>query len=174
MATYTAHELEDVSGTLTERADAVTFVKEGFAWLALFFPVFWLLYNRMWIVLAGFVGALIAMEFGLSFAGVEEDVAAWAATGLVLMFAFQANDLRRWTLVRQGYRLARPVTGANLTACELNFFDTWLAAQDGPRIAPAEQQDHESNVPADAKQQQNIRGSDSGDDVIGLFPDANA
>ena len=55
MVTYTVHERNGGSGTLAERADAIVFVKEGFAWAALVFPILWLLYHRMWLVLAGFV-----------------------------------------------------------------------------------------------------------------------
>ncbi len=173
MVTYTVHEREDAPGNISERADGVAFVKEGFAWLALAFPLLWLLYNRMWMVLAGFVGVMAAMQIGLAAAGLVDEVAVWAMIALSLVFAFQANDLLRWSLARKGYRLAGPVTGSSRAACEARFFDAWLAAQ-GERGDLDRDQPQRKTKPAPvAKPQQGDRESPGGDDVIGLFPDPN-
>ena len=164
MVTYTVHERNDGSGILAERADAIAFVKEGFAWAALVFPILWLLYHRMWLVLAGFVVVIAAMQGLLSLAGLIDEVLGWATVGLSILFAYQANDLRRWSLARRGYRFAGPVNGTSRAACEARFFDAWLAAQGTqrevkPPATPA--------APDKAGQQQ-----DDGDEVIGLFPQA--
>ena len=58
MVTYTVHERSDETGNITDRADKVLFVKEGFGWVALLFPVLWLLYHRLWLVLAGFIAVV--------------------------------------------------------------------------------------------------------------------
>ena len=112
MVTYTVHERNETSGTLAERADAVTFVYDGFAWLALVFPILWLLYHRMWLVLVGLVVVFAAMQGVLLLAGLADQVQGWAVVGVSILFAFQANDLRRWSLARKGFRFAGPVSGA--------------------------------------------------------------
>lgn len=173
VVTYTVHERGGASGTLAERADAIAFVKEGFAWLALFFPLLWLLYYRMWIVLAGFVGIIAVMETGLTATGLVDGVAAWATILLTLVFAVQANDLRRWSLARKGYRLFGPVTGPSLAACEARFFDVWLKGQEKrENVTPALAKGKSKIAPAANPRPRN-NDSTAGDDVIGLFPDPN-
>jgi len=161
MVTYTVHERDQASGTLAERAGAIAFIKDGFAWLALLFPVLWMLYHRMWLVLAGFIALLAALQGLLWVADINDQVLGWATAGLGVLFAFEANNLRRWSLARGGFRLVGPVSGANRTACETRFFDAWLVAQGGqksPEPGP--------KIPGNAAQK-----SDAGDEVIGLFPE---
>lgn len=161
MVTYTVHEREEASGALAERAQAIVFIKDGFAWAALIFPVLWLLYHRMWIVLAGFVLLLAVLRGLLPVAGLNDAVLGLAMAGVSVLFAFQANDLRRWSLARKGYWLLGPVSGASRAACEARFFDAWLSAQ-GTRKSPG---------PGQASLGKTARTSDAGDDVIGLFPE---
>ncbi len=160
MVTYTVHERYEASGTLAGRAQAVAFVKDGFAWAALVFPVLWLLYHRMWIVLAGFIVLFAVLRGLLSVAELNNEVLGWALAGVSILFAFQANDLRRWSLARRGFWLVGPVSGASRAACETRFFDAWLAAQGTQRSAEPGQA-----TPGAAHK------SDAGDEVIGLFPD---
>jgi len=174
VVTYTVHERENASGNITERADAIDFVKEGFAWLALFFPLLWLLYHAMWIVLAGFIGVMVVLQTALTAAGLADGVAAWASIALSLVFAFQANDLRRWSLARRGYRLEGPVTASSRTACEAQFFENWLAAQNARGEENPDQPKRGTNPASAVKPGQADKEPTSGDDVIGLFPDAKA
>ena len=160
MVTYTVHERNEASGTLAGRAQAIAFIKDGFAWMALLFPILWLLYHRMWLVLAGFIALLAVLQGLLILAQFNGEMLGWALAGLSILFAFQANDLRRWSLARRGYWLVGPVSGANRAACEARFFDAWLAAQ-GAQKSPEPGQ----ATPGAAQK------SDAGDEVIGLFPD---
>ncbi len=166
MVTYTVHERNETSGSLAERADAVTFVYDGFAWLALVFPILWLLYHRMWLVLVGLVVVFAAMQGVLLLAGLADQVQGWAVVGVSILFAFQANDLRRWSLARKGFRFAGPVSGANRAACEARFFELWLAAQ--AELKPG--RTAYGKPPAAAGKAG--RKGDDGDEVIGLFPEA--
>ncbi|MGI9386740.1 MAG: DUF2628 domain-containing protein [Methyloligellaceae bacterium] len=172
MITYTVHERADSVADVALRAESILFVKDGFAWLALFFPVLWMLFQRMWLVLLAFLIIVSALEAGLAAAGLGEMLAGWVTLGASVLFAFQANDLRRWTLARRGYSVAGLVTGRNREECEMRFFESWLAAQepqgssdDAPSSAPT------STTP---KPQPSERPSGkTDDDVIGLFPEPN-
>ena len=63
------------------RADRVAFVKEGIAWLALFAPILWLIYHRMWLELLAFLVLFLSlpMLFGSDPSGKE--IAGWATLG---------------------------------------------------------------------------------------------
>ena len=129
MVTYTVHEREDETGEISERADEIVFVKEGFAWLALLMPILWLLYHRMWLALIGFIALIIALQATFSAIHIADDVSGWAILAVSAIFALLANDVRRWTLDMRGFRLVEPVSGRDLEECEQRFFTDWLAAQ---------------------------------------------
>lgn len=166
MTAYTIHEPYEIAATQAERADAVDFVKEGFAWWAIFFPLVWLFYHRMWLILAAFILLSVALAAGLSMAGLQP-LARWSLIVLQLIFAFHANDLRRWTLERRGYRLVGTVTGQDLTECELKFFASWEGAETG-----RDEEGQQAAMPEAHRKSPAARPQSRNDDVIGLFPDA--
>ncbi len=79
-------------------------IKEGFSWLALFFPVLWLIWHRLWRGLIAYlvVGAAIGTVVGLADAG--DLIEGLAAAGFAVLVGLEAQDWRRAALVRQGYR----------------------------------------------------------------------
>lgn len=163
MTHYTIHEPLPPPSGLAARADATRMVKEGMAWWALVLPLLWLLYHRMWLVLTGFVVALVLMEMALVLAGLSEALGFWAWILFSAVFAMHANDLRRWTLARRGYAMAGAVSGQGRDDCELKYFSTWpetRAAATPPSAAMAA-----PNFPAVRRQ------TEDRDAVIGLFPD---
>lgn len=125
MKTFTVHEPLDPATDLLKRADQLVFVKEGVAWFALFFPILWLLFQRMWLVLALFILALMGVSIATMELGGNEQIALWASLALALLLAVQANDLRRWNLSRRGYRMVAAVAGRNRDECERRFFTDW-------------------------------------------------
>ncbi len=142
------------SGNQTADAEQVAFVKEGFCWPALFFSAFWLLWHRMWLVLAGY----IVIEVLLVIAGalIGGPIGGVLSLLFTVLFALEANGLRRWTLERNGWTLAGVVSGAGLAECETRFFQQWVQAEAHrvPRPLPAETR----------------RAQAPKDDVLGLFP----
>ena len=111
MKTFTVHEPAEPASDPLKRADQLVFIKEGVAWLALFFPIIWLLVQRMWLVLVLFILAAIGISMAATSLGVNQQIAAWATIALGVLLAFQANDLRRWKLDRKGYRMVAAVAG---------------------------------------------------------------
>jgi hypothetical protein len=163
---YTIHEPAAAPADPMARADATQFVKEGIAWWALVFPVLWLLYHRLWIVLAGFLGILVLIEVGAALAGLGEAAAGWVTIVISLVFALEANNLRRWTLTRRGFVMAGSVSGHDLTECELRYFSQWPDAPTPP--AGGAGTSKSPSAPAGAKT--STQGGE--DEVIGLFPEA--
>lgn len=85
----------------TERA---AFVRDGFRWTALFFPVIWLLVHRLWFwavtaIALQTAAALLSEAPGLQMAG-------WAVTGAISLLTalegphalVRAREARNWTL----------------------------------------------------------------------------
>lgn len=112
---------------------AVVFVKEGFCWPALFFAPLWLIFRRLWWVLAGYI-VVVAAVAALGNA-VGEAFGGPALVLLHFLFALEANELRRWTLRRRGYRLTAVVEGRGLEEAEIRYF-TGLPSNAAPEATP--------------------------------------
>ena len=125
MKTFTVHEPAEPASDPLKRADQLVFVKEGVAWLALFFPVIWLLVQRMWLVLVLFILALIGVSAATMSLGANQQIAGLSSIALAILLAVQANDLRRWKLNRSGYRMVAAVAGRSRDECERRFFADW-------------------------------------------------
>lgn len=101
-------------------AERTIFVKDGFAWPALFFPLLWTLWHRLWLVFLGYLAVAVAVE-AMSAAAGGPAIGAVAAL-FALLFAFEANALRRWTLERRGWTFAAAVSGSTQEEAEARFF----------------------------------------------------
>ncbi len=107
------------------------FVKDGYCWPALFIPELWLLVRRMWLVFVLYLAAsLIVGVIGTKVGG----ALPWVALILMhLLFALEANALRRWKLASAGYELLG-VTEGRRDEAELRFFNQWQPP--APAMAP--------------------------------------
>ncbi len=98
------------------------FVKDGFCWPALFIPELWLLFRRMWLVFVLYLAASLAISIiGARVGG----PLPWVTLILMhLLFALEANGLRRWKLAARGYDFVGVAEGRRAEA-ELRFFGQW-------------------------------------------------
>ena len=123
MRVYTAHlhPRRRESGGIGDRD--VVLVKEGFCWPALFFSVIWALWNGLWLVALLFLLLELALSFlfDLLLIGAPTQIAL--SLVLAIAIGFFANDLRRWTLARRGFRDAGVVVERDLIAAERRFFE---------------------------------------------------
>ncbi len=152
------------SGDALKDSGKVTFIRDGFSWAALLIPVLWLLWNRMWLVFLGYLAIALALETGAYFVpGLAPGI---VATCFGILFAFEANELRRWSLERKGWRFAGVVAGSNRDECETRFFSAWntpdRTATSQPDFVPASA----LKIPSVGSR---LTGAD-GEDVVGLFP----
>jgi hypothetical protein len=166
---YSVYEPHAEAPDVATRADRLAFVKEGFSWPALLIPAFWLLYQRMWIELALFVLLLVGLQWLFGTGASGQTMFGWVSLALIVLFAFEANDLRAASLERRGYHLAGIAAGRSREAAELRFFRAWLPKQSRrareaePGAGGAErgrEQVPYAGPPPDGE----------GDEVIGLFP----
>ena len=119
MATWTVHAPEGDLGDAIA-ADRLVFAREGFAWVALLLPFLWAPFHRLWLVLLGWLGVTVSIQAVDHF--VDGSVGAILSFAFTLWFGFAANDLRRWTLERRGWRLVGVTSGSDLDEAEARFF----------------------------------------------------
>lgn len=95
------------------------FVKDGFCWPALFVPLLWMLWRRLFLAAALYVlvgGALIALVL---LAGAPAVLLLLAAR---IGFAVLANDMRRFILGRRGYVPVGAASGRSIDEAEIRYF----------------------------------------------------
>jgi hypothetical protein len=110
MRSFTVHE-----DTRPARLPAL--VPEGFSLLAALLPPVWLLLHRQWLALLGFLvlAALMAL--------LPPTMLAVALPALLLLAGLQAQDIRRWTLARQGRPVSAVVMAPDAEAALLRALD---------------------------------------------------
>lgn len=149
------------SGDATRDAEKVAFVKEGFCWPAFFIALPWLIYRGLWLVLIGYLVIAILLAGLADFIGGPAPIVASFA--FAILFALEANALRRWTLERRGWIFAGISAGRNRDEAEARFFDTWQP----PAAA-------RTSTPSEAPRPGTGAGRvvTPSDEIVGLFPEA--
>lgn len=98
-------------------------VGEGFSWAAGILSLLWALWHRMWWVAAG----LVALNLGLNglvwLLGLNSITSGVLSLGLAVLTGLLGNDLRRWTLDRQGFADCGVVSGLNLEQAMARYLD---------------------------------------------------
>src|SRR5262245_6102276 len=90
----------------------------------------------MWIELLVYLLAYAALGWAMAYAQNGSDFLAWASIAVSILFALEANDLRRYALERRGYRQIGVAVGNSRETAELSFFREWLPEQAKPGKAP--------------------------------------
>jgi hypothetical protein len=162
---YSVYEPPAKAPEVLPRAEALAFVKEGFSWPALLVPALWLLFQRMWPEFVLFVVLFVVLGWLLGQSDQGQALLGWISLGIVVLFAAEANDLRRAALERRGWRQIGVAFGQSREAAELSFFRAWLPEQ--------ERSSRDRPVPAEAPRQTEApprKTGAEGEEVIGLFP----
>jgi len=162
---YAVYEPPAGTKDLTERAEKLAFVKEGFSWPAFFIPLLWLLYQRMWIVFTVLLLIYIGVSVAIGADSQAQALSFWINLAISVLFAFEANDLREASLRRRGYRFAGTASGRSRTDAERSFFNLWLPEQ----IRQARETDAMPAPPRDTEIRPPLPHGE-GEQVIGLFP----
>ena len=158
MRAYTVHAPPDEPAP-----ERFTFVKDGIAWPALFVPILWILWHRLWLALMGYVIFVLVIMWTERL--VNENAAfVVGALGLIL-FALEANNIRRLSLGSRGWRDMGGSFGQNLDEAEIRFFEKWTKAR--PAVRSADRQGAITRA-AYPQPEQHDR---SDEPIFGLFPE---
>jgi hypothetical protein len=103
-------------------ADDVVFIREGFNWWALLFPLPWLVIKGMWIILLIALGAQFAIWAAAEALGLSEAMRLILSLSINLILAFEGNTLLRWTCEQRGFDELGLVHGDDLDEAEYRFF----------------------------------------------------
>ena len=171
MAIYTIHA--PPAGRGSDEPTAFVTIKDGFCWPALFIPLVWTVYRRLWVVLCLAILGLVLLGFLAPLGGTV--VGGIYVLGRIY-YALEANGLRRWTLERRGYRLVGLAEGRGIEEAERHFFAIWQgddAAAPAARPAAAPET-ADGAPPASPEQSRPVRRSMSDPQIVGLFPSPGA
>lgn len=129
MTVYTVHEPPTPPADLFDRADSLVFVREGFSWPAFLLTPFWLLANRLWLGLIGYIVGVGVLQLLLFLGGAGPRWTTWVLLGVHVLIGLESSTIRRWSLDRNGWRSIGSVVGRNWADCERRFFESWLPDQ---------------------------------------------
>lgn len=167
MTTYTVHHRSDTAAGILERSEETEFVKDGFCWPALLVPALWLLARRQWIAFFVYLGFVILLGLIGEALSLSDYVVTVLSLGANLLLGFEANDLRRWTLRRRGYRDAGLVIASKRDDAERRFFQAMIEAEDD--VVPSPPSQPERPMP-EQKPIQVARAFKESSEPVGLFP----
>ena len=135
MSTYVVMappEFRDLDGD-PRQTDRLAFVPDRFSFLAFLFSIIWLLVHRMWLVLLGYLAVTLVIE--LLALSVGPEAMGIVALLMSLLFGFEAQALRRWSLERKGWRIIGIAEGSSRDEAEFRFLHKTAAP-----VAPIEEQ----------------------------------
>lgn len=131
MQVFTVHKARDA-----DAPEAVAFVPDGFAVGAFAFGIFWLLFNRMWVVL-GFTLLAIAVLTGIGYGLSLGPLAIWALSVLPNLFlGLEGHQLKRWSLERSGRTAVAVIAARSLDDAEFRYFSGAAQLRPGVQASP--------------------------------------
>ena len=165
MPTYTVHEPPPRQGETASAPERFRFVRDGFHFWAFVLAPLWLLLHRLWLAFAIYLVANILLGTGLVLIGASSTMQFLAGLLIALLIGFEAGTIRRWKLMRRGWKMLGFVVGEDTEAAERRFYAEWVkrANEAPPPVAP------EPRYATPVR-----RGPPSPSDVIGLFPEPGA
>jgi Protein of unknown function (DUF2628) len=119
-----------------DHAERFVFLRERFNWAAFLFGPLWMIWRRLWLVLIIYLVVLGLVEFGLRRLGIASQARFTVYFLIALLVGIEAVSMRRWTLLRRGWRDRGIVIADDLEMAERRFFDSWSAESATPPPPP--------------------------------------
>lgn len=165
MACWTVLEPPDAAPGSFEAADRSVFVKDGWSWGAFLAAPVWLLWRRMWVVFLAWLALMVLLSVVTKLLGGFDAIGTAVSIGSGLWLAVEGNALRRWTLMRRGWRLSGLAMGCDVGDAEESFF----TRRDHPprRIAPETPEMMGKPLASVSSRQ----GENPESKVLGVFPE---
>jgi hypothetical protein len=130
MPVYTVHA-PNANGADLAATDRFVFVRDGFHFWAAVASVIWLIWNRLWLAVIGWVALTLAVDFGMAALGASRSAILFVDLLLAVLMGFEGASLQRWTLSRRKWRQLDIVVADDEESAERRFFDRWAAKQRG-------------------------------------------
>jgi hypothetical protein len=162
MTVYMVFEPPQRGADPLRHAERIVFVRDRFSWAAFLFTPLWMLWRQLWLVLIAYIVVIAAVMAGLTWLGAGAAAQFWVFVLIGLLIGFEAATLRRWTLLRRGWRELSTVIGDDREAAERRFFDAYAWVEVDRAMASSTSSSSPPPMPPSAPP-----GSP---DVLGLFP----
>ena len=147
----------------TDDPERFAFVKDGFSWPALFVPVLWILWHRLWLALVWYIVFVLIVAWTGRL--VSDDAAVVVAFLGTLLLALEGNNIRRAALQNRGWEEVGASFGRNLDEAEASFF-----AKHANRLEEVDRLDRRAAMLRATYTPEHVR--DAGDQpILGLFPE---
>jgi hypothetical protein len=169
MSSYTVHQ-PLIAGAAAD-PNRFVFVRDGFSWPAFLLTPLWMLWHRLWIVLAIYLVLSAGIDIGLRALGAPLSMFVIVGLLLSLLVGLEAGTLRRFKLTRRRWRNIGVVTGDDLEDAERRFFNRWI--RQGGAVRAVSLGASRSTAPP-ATPPPAAAGSSEPTGVIGLFPEPGA
>jgi hypothetical protein len=150
-------------------AERFIFVRDGFSFRAFLFAPLWMIWHRMWLVLAGYVIVSAVLETALVALGASAADVSIVALLISLLVGLEASTLRRFSLNRRGWKNVGIISGDDLEDAERRFFEAWVHELPAQRLTPTAPPPTPPAAGAAAPTR-----APQGSDVVGLFPEPGA
>lgn len=118
MTTFLAMVPPEAGGKIRTSSDVdrLVLVPDKFSYGAFAFSILWFLYHRLWMLFLGYLAVTLVLEIIAIQVGGAATVAVTFVISLFL--GFEAQNLRRWSLERQGWKVVHHVVAANAEEAE--------------------------------------------------------
>ncbi len=136
MKFFTVYEPPDAAADRIDRAESLTFIRDGFNSQAFVFGPLWLIANRLWVATLGYIAIVAVVVTAVLGFGLDPRWLPLLFSALNLIVGFEAASLRRWGLERRGWQMLGTVSGRTIDECERRFLEGWL---NGPRLSRADE-----------------------------------
>ncbi len=176
MPVYTVHEPPvRTPGALADPA-RFAFVRDAFHWWAFLLTPLWMLWRRLWLVLALYLAISIGIETVMTIYGASGGMISFVAALISLLAGLEAGTLQRFTLRRRGWKNVGVVSGSDLEDAEHRFFADWVRNAPPQMSAPPPPTTPPTTpmAPYLALSRMPPRDTPYSSGVIGLFPEPGA
>jgi hypothetical protein len=135
MPVYTVHA-PAAAATDLRATDKFVFVRDGFHFWAMLFGPLWLIWNRLWLALLGWVVVVAVLEWGTIRLGGGKLGVTGIDIAIAVLMGLEASTLQRWTFSRRNWRQLDIVVADDQEAAERRFFDRWTSGRRAPGYDP--------------------------------------
>jgi hypothetical protein len=163
MPTFTVHAPPSRNGSAADPQRFV-FVRDGFHFWAFLLAPLWLLVKQLWLVFAGYVVLIGAIEAAYYFLKLPQSSQIVIDFLINVLIGLEASTLQRWTYSRNKWATLGIVTGDDQEEAERRFFVQWAERPSDTKAAASPSSAASSPAPVSPAP----RASDG--EIIGLFP----
>jgi hypothetical protein len=118
MRFFTVHERP---GAKTAGGDDIMLIRSGFSWAAALLTPFWLIWHRLWLGLGLYLLLMLPLGVLLEMIDIADPADLLIGAAIAFLSGCSGADFRRWTLARNGWRLAAVVAANDAWEAELRY-----------------------------------------------------